>query len=68
MGTTLTAMLFSGSRAALTHIGDSRAFRLCGGQLRPITKDHAIGKPRHRRRLTRADAPTAPGRQGGPFG
>ena len=39
-------MLFSGGRAALTHIGDSHAFRLCGGQLRPITEDHTIGKPR----------------------
>ena len=46
MGTTLTAMLFSGGRAALAHIGDSRAFRLPGGQLRPITEDHTIGKPR----------------------
>ena len=43
MGTTLTAMLFSGGRAALAHIGDSRAFRLRGGQLRPITEDHTIG-------------------------
>jgi PPM family protein phosphatase len=42
MGTTLIAMLFSGGRAALTHIGDSRAFGLRGGQLRPITKDHTI--------------------------
>jgi serine/threonine protein phosphatase PrpC len=44
MGTTLTAMLFSGDRAALAHIGDSRAFRLRGGQLRQITEDHTIGK------------------------
>ena len=43
MGTTLTAMLFSGGRAALAHIGDSRAFRLRGGQLRQITEDHTIG-------------------------
>jgi PPM family protein phosphatase len=43
MGTTLTAMLFSGDRAALAHIGDSRAFRLRDGQLRQITEDHTIG-------------------------
>ena len=43
MRTTLTAMLFSGDRAALVNIGDSRAFRLRGGQLRQITKDHTIG-------------------------
>jgi serine/threonine protein phosphatase PrpC len=43
MGTTLTAMLFSGGRAVLAHIGDSRAFRHRGGQLRPVTEDHTIG-------------------------
>ena len=41
--TTLTAMLFSGGRAALAHIGDSRAFQLRGGRLRQITEDHTIG-------------------------
>lgn len=43
MGTTLTAMLVSGDRAALAHIGDSRAFRLRDGRLRQITEDHTIG-------------------------
>ena len=43
MGTTLTAMLFSGDRAALAHIGHSRAFRLRDGRLRQITEDHTIG-------------------------
>jgi protein phosphatase len=43
MGTTLTAVLFSGGRAALAHVGDSRAFQLRGDQLRPITGDHTIG-------------------------
>src|SRR5215472_14907866 len=31
MGTTLTAMLWSGSRVALCHIGDSRAYMLRDG-------------------------------------
>jgi serine/threonine protein phosphatase PrpC len=44
MGTTLTAMLWSGDCAALAHIGDSRAFRLRDGRLRQITEDHTIGK------------------------
>ena len=44
MGTTLTAMLWSGDRFALAHIGDSRAFRLRAGQLRQITEDHVMGK------------------------
>ena len=44
MGTTLTAMLWSGNYVALVHIGDSRAFRLRDGQLRQLTEDHVLGK------------------------
>jgi PPM family protein phosphatase len=44
MGTTLTAMLRSGDRVGLVHIGDSRAFRLRDGQLRQMTEDHVMGK------------------------
>jgi serine/threonine protein phosphatase PrpC len=43
MGTTLTAVLLTGDRLAVAHIGDSRAFRLRGGQLRQITEDHVMG-------------------------
>ena len=43
MGTTLTAMLICGERAALAHIGHSRAYRLRDGRLRQITEDHTIG-------------------------
>jgi len=43
MGTTLTAMLWSGDTVVLAHIGDSRAFRLRDGQLRQITEDHVLG-------------------------
>ena len=43
MGTTLTAMLWSGDHVALVHIGDSRAFRLRDGQLRQLTEDHVLG-------------------------
>jgi PPM family protein phosphatase len=39
MGTTLTAMLFAGSRLGLVHIGDSRAYQLRNGTLTQITKD-----------------------------
>jgi len=42
MGTTLTAMLWSGHAYALAHIGDSRAYLLRGGQLRQLTEDHAL--------------------------
>ena len=42
MGTTLTAMLWSGRSAAVAHIGDSRAYLLRGGRLLRITEDHRL--------------------------
>jgi PPM family protein phosphatase len=42
MGTTLTAMLWSGSKVALCHIGDSRAYVLAGDEFRQITHDHTL--------------------------
>jgi len=42
MGTTLTAMLWSGSTVALCHIGDSRAYVLSDGQFVQITHDHTL--------------------------
>jgi serine/threonine protein phosphatase PrpC len=39
MGTTLTAVLFSGTQAALAHVGDSRAYLLRDGRLNQLTKD-----------------------------
>ncbi|MFD8940530.1 PP2C family protein-serine/threonine phosphatase [Streptomyces californicus] len=41
-GTTLTAMLWTGSRLGLVHIGDSRAYLLRGGGLYRITHDHSL--------------------------
>ncbi|WP_137229242.1 MerR family transcriptional regulator [Streptomyces sp. BPSDS2] len=41
-GTTLTAMLWTGSRLGLVHIGDSRAYLLRGGELFRITHDHSL--------------------------
>ncbi|HQQ69621.1 MAG TPA: protein phosphatase 2C domain-containing protein [Alicycliphilus sp.] len=41
MGTTLVVGVFRGSRLVLGHIGDSRCYRLRGGQLRQITRDHS---------------------------
>ncbi|WP_205829685.1 protein phosphatase 2C domain-containing protein [Microbispora hainanensis] len=39
--TTLTALVWSGSRPALVHIGDSRAYLFRGGGLFQITHDHS---------------------------
>ena len=42
MGTTLTAMLWSGARVAMIHIGDSRAYLLREGEFGQITHDHTL--------------------------
>jgi protein phosphatase len=42
MGTTLTAMLWSGARMALVHIGDSRAYLLRDREFYQITRDHTL--------------------------
>ena len=41
-GSTLTAMLWSGSQLALVHIGDTRAYLLRDGGLFQITHDHSV--------------------------
>ncbi|MFF0966825.1 MerR family transcriptional regulator [Streptomyces sp. NPDC003703] len=41
-GTTLTALLWTGSRLALVHIGDSRAYLLREGGLFRVTHDHTV--------------------------
>jgi serine/threonine protein phosphatase PrpC len=41
-GTTLTALLWSGSRLGLVHIGDSRAYLLRDGELFQITHDDTV--------------------------
>ena len=42
MGTTLTALLWSGSRLGLVHIGDSRAYLVRDGEVFQITRDHTL--------------------------
>jgi serine/threonine protein phosphatase PrpC len=42
MGTTLTALLWSGGTIAICHIGDSRAYLLRDGKLHQITRDHTL--------------------------
>ncbi|HET6709310.1 MULTISPECIES: PP2C family serine/threonine-protein phosphatase [unclassified Amycolatopsis] len=42
MGTTLTAVLFAGTRLGLVHVGDSRAYLLRSGQFAQITRDDSF--------------------------
>ncbi len=42
MGTTLTALLWSGSQLGLAHIGDSRAYLVRDGEVFQITQDHTL--------------------------
>ena len=42
MSTTLTALLAAGDELTLAHIGDSRAYRLRGGRLEQLTRDHTL--------------------------
>lgn len=45
MGTTLTALLWTGTRLGLAHIGDSRAYVLRDGTLTQITQDNPAARP-----------------------
>jgi len=42
MGTTLVTALLSEQRVWVGHIGDSRAYRLRGGQLEQLSRDHSL--------------------------
>lgn len=62
-GTTLTAMLWTGSQLALVHIGDSRVYLLRDGELFQITHDHTMVQSMvDEGRLTPEEAVTHPQR------
>jgi PPM family protein phosphatase len=42
MGTTLVVAVFRDARLLLGHVGDSRGYRLRGGRLTQITRDHSL--------------------------
>lgn len=63
MGTTLTAILFAGSRLGLIHIGDSRAYLLRNGEITQITRDDTFVQSLvDQGRITREQAKTHPQR------
>ncbi|WP_326809551.1 MerR family transcriptional regulator [Streptomyces sp. NBC_01775] len=62
-GTTLTALLFTGARQALIHIGDTRALLLRAGELSQLTHDHTLVQSLvDQGRLDPAEAATHPQR------
>ena len=42
MGTTIVACMFFDNKVSIAHVGDSRAYRLRGGQFDQITLDHSL--------------------------
>jgi protein phosphatase len=63
MGTTLVALLTDGERAALAHVGDSRAYLVRNGRIRQLTDDHSIvGELLRRREISADDARDHPHR------
>lgn len=42
MGSTVAAMLVSGTSVAIAHVGDSRVYRLRNGAIEPLTRDHSV--------------------------
>lgn len=75
MGTTLTVLNLLEGRAVLGHVGDSRCYRLRGGELEQLTEDHAVSGQENRltrcvgggRREERADVTEFEVRQGDCF-
>jgi serine/threonine protein phosphatase PrpC len=62
-GTTLTALVWSGSRLGLVHVGDSRVYLLRGGELFRITHDHTVVRSMiDEGRLTEEEAASHPER------
>jgi serine/threonine protein phosphatase PrpC len=63
MGTTLVALLFSGGRLGLLHVGDSRCYLLRDGELSQITHDHTLVQTLvDEGRISEAEASTHPQR------
>lgn len=63
MGTTLVAFLAESGRAALAHVGDSRAYLVRGNRIRQLTDDHSVvGELLRRREISEHDAREHPHR------
>ena len=63
MGTTITAAHVGELEVAIAHVGDSRAYRLRGGELERLTEDHSLVEEMRRRgQLTAQEADEHPQR------
>ncbi len=63
MGTTITAAMLARDEVAIGHVGDSRAYRIRGGELEQLTEDHSLVADLMRSgRLTPEEAETHPQR------
>jgi serine/threonine protein phosphatase PrpC len=63
MGTTITAAHVGEHEIAIAHVGDSRAYRLRGGELERLTEDHSLVEEMRRRgQLTAQEADEHPQR------
>jgi protein phosphatase len=63
MGTTITAAHVGEHDVAVAHVGDSRAYRLRGGELERLTEDHSLVEEMRRRgQLTAEEADEHPQR------
>lgn len=63
MGTTLTAALFRQGMAFIAHVGDSRAYHLRDGSIKPVTNDHSyVGELVRNGSLTEEEAQHHPQR------
>jgi serine/threonine protein phosphatase PrpC len=54
MATTLSLLVLRGQRYTLAHVGDSRIYRLRGGEMQQLTTDHVWDRPDMRHVLKRA--------------
>lgn len=63
MGTTLTALLLGDDELTIAHVGDSRAYRMRGGELTRLTQDHSlVGEMVRRGAISEAEAEVHPQR------
>lgn len=59
MGTTLVSLFIRGNRGYLTHLGDSRAYRIGEGKIHRLTEDHSwVGERVHSGEISAEEAKT----------